>query len=700
MRVNAEWVRSAAARRILVHWADPRPAWLWSADGGLLWRNAAALLFGAKLKKSGLRLAPDAEPIRGTVPRLIRLGSSGRSSLSRIQFLAGGRAISTTCTVTPLELADGQAGALLVGVDAIDPDITAAAGLPGAASPALFPAGSDYLLLGSDGRVRNGTPGAREHFAPLIERGISVADGESLELDGRTVTLTRFKASPGADTLLLFAPAGGQDIESVRAEEGMARFAPAQGHAPLADEPLLPMGLAPIDAPSPEPIDHDAPWIDEEPLRGERLSSLFDRLASHETLYDDLKDDETGEPPPAPAAADLPGTEPDAQPPVPAEAVASEPAAATGDTPAHPLESSSAESPDAVSDLDESAPEAPTPDPEPDFIAAVIEFENDLAADPSLPPTPDTSQPPPDIELPPPPADPEQVERVSRYNFDELGRLLADRVAGLEPRRPSGDPVVIDPPIEPSLAAPVPSAVAEGALINIAAETFVLNRLPLGILVFRDQQVLFANRALTDLVGHETVEGLRATGIAAIFPADDTVDAGPVTHLIRRDGSRFPVTARLQSITWQGRPALMLSASPAAAQQSHESAVRAFAELAATTSADGYLQADRHGVVTAISDSARATLRGGREAVGHPLAALIYPDDLAAFRAFLDQPARFAETARPAIVLRSVSPEASITLFAEGQAGIVAGYFGFVRLVRAKGSAPLTGAMDDGVDPA
>ena len=49
----------------------------------------------------------------------------------------------------------------------------------------------------------------------------------------------------------------------------------------------------------------------------------------------------------------------------------------------------------------------------------------------------------------------------------------------------------------------------ETSLINLAADTFVLNRLPIGIMVFRDQQVLFANRALTDLVGYESVDALR-----------------------------------------------------------------------------------------------------------------------------------------------------------------------------------------------
>ncbi len=108
--------------------------------------------------------------------------------------------------------------------------------------------------------------------------------------------------------------------------------------------------------------------------------------------------------------------------------------------------------------------------------------------------------------------DAETVERVSRYNFDELSRILTDRVSA----HPS------TPPAE----APAPPAAAnEGALINLTGETFILNRLPLGILVFRDQQVLFANRALTDLTGYESIESLRAAGLTAIFPSEDSAAA-------------------------------------------------------------------------------------------------------------------------------------------------------------------------------
>ena len=65
----------------------------------------------AKIKKSGLKLAPEAVPIKGQVARLIRLGPPGRSSLSRVQFLAGDKPVAATCSCTPLTLPDGERGA-------------------------------------------------------------------------------------------------------------------------------------------------------------------------------------------------------------------------------------------------------------------------------------------------------------------------------------------------------------------------------------------------------------------------------------------------------------------------------------------------------------------------------------------------------------------------------------------------------------
>src|SRR5690606_38603506 len=98
--------------------------------------------------------------------------------------------------------------------------------------------------------------------------------------------------------------------------------------------------------------------------------------------------------------------------------------------------------------------------------------------------------------------DAEAVERVSRYNFDELSRILTDRVGERKPRPPE---------VTQSVDLPVPSAgtATTGSLVNLGGETLVLNRLPLGILVFRGQQVLFANRAITEMIGYDSVESLR-----------------------------------------------------------------------------------------------------------------------------------------------------------------------------------------------
>src|SRR6185312_4477270 len=184
--------------------------------------------------------------------------------------------------------------------------------------------------------------------------------------------------------------------------------------------------------------------------------------------------------------------------------------------------------------------------------------------------------------------DAETAERVSRYNFEELGRILTDRV--------SGDTARAEP--TPS---PTPRPRPAESVVNLNAETLVLNRLPLAILVFRDQQVLFANRALTDLLGYESVETLRSAGIAAIFPSDEGANAGPVNRLVRRDGTPLQVSARLQSVSWQGRAALMLSASPAEPIRTHEAAVRAFAEIAADAREEGFVAADRAGGITLLS---------------------------------------------------------------------------------------------------
>lgn len=706
--MHAEWIKSPTARLVLVHWADARPAWLWSQDGEtLLWRNDAARYFHGKIKKHGLKLAPEAVPIKGQIARLIRLGSMGRASLSRIQFLAGERPISTTCTCTPLELEDGATGLLIVGVDPIEPELLEAHDplQVDALTAKLLPEGAEFLLVSEDSQITGGSRHALEHYGPIIESEGLPLEGAAVELAGERLALTRFKASPHDAMLLLFerAAAAAPAIAEVRAEEGVIVREDPPPPPPRVEpepEPLLPMGLPPVEYADDEPvIAEEDNWVEPIPASPDvpgTLASLFDRLADDGGLYTALNPGDEHFAGPPPAAVDEPlvpePVEADEALPLPDETptVAIPPApepdviaalihyADEDDVEEEAPEAEIAAEPEVDAELEaEAAPEAPPepePEPEPEPVAATVwrvigrgfealsaELPDDEPAEPATASIPDA----------------ETVERVSRYNFDELSRILTDRVSA----HPSAPPA--DEPAAPAAAA------NEGALINLNGETFILNRLPLGILVFRDQQVLFANRALTDLTGYESIESLRAAGLTAIFPSEDSAVAGPVTQLVRRDGSLASVNARLQSITWHGRPALMLSAGIAESRIGHEGAVRTFAELAAETSDDGFIAADRSGTITSVSLHGRIVLGHVEEdIVGKPLAGFIEPSQMSDLKRFLERPARFAETARPAITFTGSVPNTRITLFAEGQAGIVAGYYAFVR----KAASPIPSA--------
>ncbi len=659
----ADWIKLPTARKVLVHWADARPAWLWSQDGEtLLWRNDAARFFHGKIKKQGIKLAPDAVPIRGQIARLIRLGLLGRSSLSRIQFLAGQRPISTTCLCTPLELEDGSLALLIVGVDPIEPELLEALD-PARVDPlstGLFPEGSEFLLVSDDSQIVGGSPHALEHYAPMIEsEGLPelAQDGSGeVALGGERLRLTRFTASPQDAMLLLFErldePA--QDIEAIRAEEGIA---PELEREPLPPplQPLLPMGLPEAPSVDEETASPQQDWVeaiaDAQVQPPGTLSSLFDRLADDDGLYSALgvADEQFQGPPP-----ELPET---VFVETPAEPPASEAPAEVEDAEAE----ESRDDIDAIAALINEATATPPSESQP--VTWRIVGRGFKATDQPTATLEDEALPtlggPPDAET---------VERVSRYNFDELSRILTDRVANPAPAAP-------EPAAPPGLA-------PEGALISLAGETFILNRLPLGILVFRDQQVLFANRALTELAGYDSIEQLRGAGLTAIFPAEEVAVAGPVTQLVRRDGTLAPVNARLQSISWHGKPALMLSANLTEPRTGHEAAVRTFAELHASLVDEGFITADRAGIVTSVSLRGRILLAHAEsDLVGKPIAALIEPTGIPDLKRFLERPARFAETARPSIVLASHEPGTQLILLAEGQAGVVASYFGFIRKV-------------------
>ena len=111
----------------------------------------------------------------------------------------------------------------------------------------------------------------------------------------------------------------------------------------------------------------------------------------------------------------------------------------------------------------------------------------------------------------------------------------------------------------------------------------ILNRLPLGLIVSRQRNVLFANQAVLDFLGYNSIDDLIENGgVNTLFKPEITADASdeqdmfkrlvvkadeqeePMTQVVRAkmaDGSTANVDVRLQSGDWQGEQALLLTLS-------------------------------------------------------------------------------------------------------------------------------------------
>jgi PAS domain S-box-containing protein len=91
--------------------------------------------------------------------------------------------------------------------------------------------------------------------------------------------------------------------------------------------------------------------------------------------------------------------------------------------------------------------------------------------------------------------------------------------------------------------------------------TAVLHRLPVAVLVSRNEAPVYANRALLELTGYDSVEHLQAAGgLAKLFEGarEPAADAGTAT-VRTRQGELVGVESRLQAVTWEGEPASLVT---------------------------------------------------------------------------------------------------------------------------------------------
>jgi PAS domain S-box-containing protein len=253
---------------------------------------------------------------------------------------------------------------------------------------------------------------------------------------------------------------------------------------------------------------------------------------------------------------------------------------------------------------------------------------------------------------------------VERKAFNELANRLTARLRSAEPPErfelPAAEepspPLAPDRPQPPTVEPPAgepPAAVrAPGA-----DHRPILDRLPVGVLVYRLDKLIYANRAFLDWTGYAQLHELEdAGGLDALFvePSADTPqdNNGAKTLTIATNrGDRIPVEARLFTSPWEGESALVLMLANAGGGNGREKSLEAALQEAKAdlsearaildTATDGVVVFDLDGHTLTVSRGAEALFGyDGHELQGLPFENLFAPDSRSAA---LDYVARVGE---------------------------------------------------------
>ncbi|BBU62241.1 hypothetical protein MSC49_21760 [Methylosinus sp. C49] len=218
-------------------------------------------------------------------------------------------------------------------------------------------------------------------------------------------------------------------------------------------------------------------------------------------------------------------------------------------------------------------------------------------------------------------------------------------------------------PVEEHEAAPLHEALPsnENSAFpgDLARASALLDRLPIGVMVARGAEVLYANRTLLDYLGYGDAAALSGDGGATrLFSgrrpptaADGT--AGGVVELLDCDGEPLEADVRLEPIQWDGLPATLVtlrsadsvsapeSARAGALRKELESRRHEAEELRATLDAmgDAVVVVDAEGRLRSVN-AALGRLVGGepRALLGSGLASLFCDADQGLVADFLRRP--------------------------------------------------------------
>ena len=234
-----------------------------------------------------------------------------------------------------------------------------------------------------------------------------------------------------------------------------------------------------------------------------------------------------------------------------------------------------------------------------------------------------------------PPAEPSATLTATEHvAFQELGHELSERLKKAAGSIKNADKQTAteatDDPSAGEISAPTalpantpPRVTRNGDTIADTEEARpILDRLPAGVLVYRLNNLIYANRAFLAWTGYSSLAALtEAGGLDSLFietsagaPGDEPRNGGKTLTINTINGKQKPVEGRLFSTNWGGENALVLMISTQA-EDHDKSADMALRRLEAEnrelksildTATDGVVVVDRAGRVLSANRSAQA----------------------------------------------------------------------------------------------
>jgi PAS domain S-box-containing protein len=566
---------------------DRRPAFVWQADGRrLLFANSAGVAWFGANSLASLRERVFS-PSNPAVKRIERLGHTLPSAGARIEFLRFSLGVVTSALPSlcqRLRTDDGEGIILIVGLDATAPSEPLSRRARRAV--AELAGSGDALILDEDGEALAATDpalakAARSIFTKLHEG----AEERSVWIDGarREVAIIAAQTDEGRVYVVLF---GADAAEEAAPEEQPVvkvtpppepELEPEEAGPPAVEEPPPPTAEEPLPPPvAEEPVQMEAahPMAEIEAtaapfvFQRHRSPVRFVFTVDAEQRLTMLSHEFAGVV--GPKAADIVGLkwgEIAERLGVDADGAMRDALARrdtwSGITLFWPIDDSDLRVPVDLAALPvfsrdrafegfrgfgvvrtaDAAPGTALATPGTEVAASEAPAERQSAAIHVLP----SPQPANVVRLPTKPEAPAtQQSRLSGMEQAAFRQIAEALSAGGKATHAAADDGSAREPV-----APLPPT---------AIDLAVLDRIPLGLLVIRDDHAIYANRAFLDLVGQPDIGAFeRGGGLGAMFRGGQVTERADHLLAWRADGSSARVEAWMVSVPWEDGTALMLS---------------------------------------------------------------------------------------------------------------------------------------------